>query len=208
MEGHRTETHLNNELIMLSDIMKQVKTNFESFIVIGVLIIAISLIDSSLPGLPLMLETQWDNVFASNDATTNLQFSYTKLGVLSGGFQRISYNSETGTLDLSNTSASSTITETGKISSSQQTSQSQSNKQLTETDELSLLDTIIKNGFFEANSVYPPSTTANQEDYILHVLAISVDGKTHTVLWTDSSSNIPAGISTMAQTIENMASNK
>jgi hypothetical protein len=186
--------------------MKQVKTNFESFIVIGVLIIAISLIGSSLPGLPLMLEVQWDNVFAQ--ATTNLQFSYTKLGVLSGGFQRISYNSETRTLDLSNTSASSTITETGKISSSQQTSQSQSNKQLTETDELNLLDTITKNGFFEANSVYPPSKTANQEDYILHVLAISVDGKTHTVLWTDSSSNVPAGISSMAQTIENMASNK
>lgn len=67
---------------------------------------------------------------------------------------------------------------------------------------------ITKNEFFEANSMYPPSTTASPEDYILHVLAISVDGKTHTVLWTDSSSNIPAGISTMAQTIENMASNK
>src|ERR687893_16385 len=134
--------------------MKQVKTNFESFIVIGVLIIAISLIGSSLPGLPLMLEVHWDNVFAhaSNDAT--------------------------------------------------------SNKQLTETDELNLLDTITKNGFFEANSVYPPSTTANQEDYILHVLAISVDGKTHTVLWTDSSSNVPAGISSIAQRIENMASSK
>ncbi len=51
--------------------------------------------------------------------------------------------------------------------------------------------------------MYPPSTTANQEDYILHVLAISVDGKMH----TDSSSNVPAGISSMAQTIENMASN-
>ena len=43
---------------------------------------------------------------------------------------------------------------------------------------------------------------------ILHVLAISVDGKTHTVLWTDSSSNVPAGISSIAQTIENMAFNK
>ena len=191
---------------MLRMIVKLTKTNFESFIVIGVLIMAIALIGSSFPNLPIMVDVQ-DKVFAqaSNDATTNLQFSYTKLGVLSGGFQRISYNSETRTLDLSNTSASSTITETGKISSSQQTSQSQSNKQLTETDELNLLDTITKNGFFEANSVYPPSTTANQEDYILHVLAISVDGKTHTVLWTDSSSNVPAGISSMAQTIENMA---
>jgi hypothetical protein len=61
---------------------------------------------------------------------------------------------------------------------------------------------------FEANNVYPPSIAANQKDYLLHVLAISVDGKMHTVLWTDSPSNVPAGISSMAQTIENMASNK
>ncbi len=189
---------------MLRMIVKLTRTNFESFIVIGVLIMAIPLIGSSLPDFPIMLEVQ---VFAqaSNDATTtNLQFSYTKLGVLSGAFQRISYNSETRTLGLSNTSASSTITETGKILSSQQASQSPSNKQLTETDERNLLDTIARNGFFETNSVYPPSTTANQKGYILHVLAISADGKMHTVLWTDSSSNVPAGISSMAQSIENM----
>jgi hypothetical protein len=62
--------------------------------------------------------------------------SFIVMGVFSGAFQRISYNPETKTLGLSNASASSTITETGKISSSQQTSQSHSNKQLTETDEL------------------------------------------------------------------------
>src|ERR671914_1564685 len=189
--------------------MKQTKTNFESLIVIGVLIMVISLIGSS--ALPIMHEVRWeDKVFAqtSNDATPNLQFSYTKLGVLSGAYQRISYNSETRTLGLSNTSASSTISETGKILSSQQASQSQSNKQLSETDERNLVDTIIKNGFFEANSVYPPSTNANQKDYLLHVLAISANGKMHTVLWTDSSSNVPAGISSLAQTIENTASNK
>jgi hypothetical protein len=56
--------------------------------------------------------------------------------------------------------------------------------------------------------VYPPSTNANQKDYLLHVLAISANGKMHTVLWTDSSSNVPAGISSLAQTIENTASNK
>jgi hypothetical protein len=190
--------------------VKQTKINFESFIVIGVLIMAIALIGSSSPSLPMMLDIQRDKVFAqpSNDATTNLQFSYTKLGVLSGAFQRISYNSETRTLGLSNISASSTVTETGKISSTQQASQSQSNKQLTETDERNLLDTITRNGFFEANSVYPPSTAADQKDYILHVLAISLDGTMHTVLWTDSSSNVPAGISSMAQTIENMASDE
>jgi hypothetical protein len=192
-------------------IVKLTKTNFESFIVIGVLMMAIALIGSSSPTLPMMLDVQWDKIFAqaSNDATTtNLQFSYTKLGVLSGAFQRISYNSETKTLGLSNTSASSTIAETGKISSSQQASQSQSNKLLDETDERNLLDTITRNGFFEANSMYPPIAAASQEDYILHVLAISADDKMHTVLWTDSSSNVPAGISSMAKTIENMATNK
>jgi hypothetical protein len=152
-------------------IVKLTKTGFESFIVIGVLIMATPLIGSSFLELPVMLDVQWDKVFvqASNDATsTNLQFSYTKLGVLNGAYQRISYNSETRTLGLSNTSASSTIAETGKILSSQQASQSQSNKQLTKTDEGNLLGTIIKNGFFEANSVYPPSPAANQGDYILH----------------------------------------
>src|ERR671914_276158 len=191
--------------------MKQTKTNFELLIVIGVLIMVISLIGSSFTALPIMHEVRWeDKVFAqtSNEATPNLQFSYTKLGVLSGAYQRISYNSETKTLGLSNTSSSSTIAETGKILSSQQASQSQSNKQLSETDERNLVDTIIKNGFFEANSVYPPSTNANQKDYLLHVLAISANGKMHTVLWTDSSSNVPAGISSLAQTIENTASNK
>src|SRR5215203_2007645 len=194
---------------MLRMTMKQTKTNFESFIVIGVVIMATSLIGSSVPGLPIKFEVRWDELFvqASNDSTTNLQFSYTKLGVLSGGFQRISYNSETKTLGLSNISASSTIAETGKISS-QQASQSQSNKQLTETDERNLLDAIAKNGFFEANGVYPPSSTANQEDYILHVLSISMDDRMHTVLWADSSGNVPAGISSIAQTIENMASDK
>ncbi|HKG89310.1 MAG TPA: hypothetical protein VKA95_13375 [Nitrososphaeraceae archaeon] len=192
---------------MLRMIVKLTKTNFESFIVIGVLIMAIALIGSSFPNL---VDVQWDKVFAqaSNDATTtNLQFSYTKLGVLNGAYQRISYNSETRTLGLSNTSASSTISETGKILSSQQASQSQSNRQLSETDERNLLDTITRNGFFEANSVYPPITTANQKDYLLHVLAVSVNGKMHTVLWTDSSNNVPAGISSVAQTIENMAFN-
>ena len=61
-------------------IVKLTKTNFESFIVIGVLMMAIPLIGSFFPDLLIMLEVQWDKVFAqaSNDATTtSLQFSYT-----------------------------------------------------------------------------------------------------------------------------------
>jgi hypothetical protein len=37
-------------------------TNFESFIVIGVLIMATPLIGSSFPDLAIMLDVQWDNV--------------------------------------------------------------------------------------------------------------------------------------------------
>jgi hypothetical protein len=55
-------------------VVKLARTNFESFIVIGVLIMAIPLIGSSLPDFPIMLEIQWDKVFAqaSNDATTTI----------------------------------------------------------------------------------------------------------------------------------------
>lgn len=92
------------------------------------------MIGGSFPGLPIMLG---DNVLAqsSTEATANLQFSYTKLGVLSGGIQRISFNSETKALELRNISSSSTLAEAGEMSSSQQASQSQSNMQLTQTDE-------------------------------------------------------------------------
>jgi hypothetical protein len=33
-----------------------------------------------------------------------------------------------------------------------------------------------------------------------------MDGKTYTVLWTDTSSDVPVGLTSVAQTIENLAS--
>lgn len=188
---------------MLRVTVKQTKTNFESFIVIGVLITALSLDSNSFPDILIMLGVHNDEVFAqtSDDTTTNLEVSYTELGVLSGSFQRITYNSETKTLGLNNISASSSIADSGKISS-QQASQSQSNKQLSETDERNLRDIITTSGFFEANSVYPPST----QDYTLHILGIVMDGKMHTVLWTDTSTDVLVGLTSVAQAIENIAS--
>jgi hypothetical protein len=57
--------------------MKQTRTNFESFIVIGgVLIMVITLIGSSFTALPITHEIRGeDKVFAqtSNDTTPNLQ---------------------------------------------------------------------------------------------------------------------------------------
>ena len=187
--------------------MKRSKATFGLFI-IGMLITAVSSAGNSFPGILIMLEVHNEEVFAqtSNDATTNLEFSYIELRVLSGSFQRITYNSETKTLGLNNISASSSISDTGRILSSQQASQSQSNKQLSETDERNLQDIITKSGFFQANSVYPPSTTANQQDYTLHILSVVMDGKTYTVLWTDTSSDVPVGLTSVAQAIENLAS--
>jgi hypothetical protein len=46
--------------------VKQTKTNLGSFIVIGVLIMAIALIGSSSPGLPMMLDlTLGQDVYSS-----------------------------------------------------------------------------------------------------------------------------------------------
>jgi hypothetical protein len=166
------------------------------------LLTAISLDSSSFPDILIILGVHNDEVFAqmSGDATTNLEVSYTELGVLSGSFQRITYNSETKTLGLNNISASSSIL--GKILSSQQASQSQSNKQLSEMDERNLRDIITTSGFFQANSIYPPST----QNYTLHILGVVMDGETHTVLWTDTSTDVPVGLTSVAQAIENMAS--
>jgi hypothetical protein len=183
--------------------MKRNKADFGLFIM-GMLITAVSLDSSSFPGILIMLEVHNDEVFAqtSDDSTTNLEVSYTELGVLSGSFQRITYSSETRTLGLNNISASSSIADSGKILSSQQASQSQSNKQLSEIDERNLRDIITTSGFFQANSLYPPST----QNYTLHILGIVMDGETHTVLWTDTSTDVPVGLTSVAQAIENMAS--
>lgn len=65
----------------------------------------------------------------------------------------------------------------------------------------------MKDGFFAANSLYLPiTTTANQEDYTLYVLAIIMESKITPSYGQNSSRNVPVGISSLAQTIENMAS--
>ena len=131
-----------------------------------------------------------------------LRLGYTKVGVLGGIYQRISYDSETKTAALSNLSAAIRNTESG-ISISQQASQSQSNRKLSESDENSLKQMIQGNRFFEANNIYPPNPGGSQ-DYVLHVLSIMMNNKTHTVLWSAISDNVPAGVVTTAQEIERL----
>ena len=138
-----------------------------------------------------------------SSADTGLQFAYTKVGVLGGLYQRVSYDSEAKSLALSSLSAAIKNTESG-ISSSQQASQSQSNKKLSESEENNLKQTINASGFFGANAVYPPNET-NSPNYMLNILSIKLDNRTHTVLWSDTSSNVPSGTVYLAQAIEKLA---
>jgi hypothetical protein len=64
-------------------------------------------------------------IIVSNNITT---LYITKLGVLGGIYQRISYDLETNVLSLSNISAAAGVTDSGGSFSSQQASQSQFNK--------------------------------------------------------------------------------
>ena len=139
----------------------------------------------------------------ASSADTGLQFAYSKIGVLGGLYQRVSYDSETKSLALSGLAAEVKNTDSG-ISSSQQSSQSQSNKKLSESEENNARQMINTNGFFQANSVYPPDDTKSQ-NYMLHILSIKLDNRTHTVLWSDTSINVPSGIVSLAQAIEKLA---
>jgi hypothetical protein len=138
-----------------------------------------------------------------------LKLAYTKLGVMNGAYQQILYDSGTNSLGMTNTSAKSTTeSESGEIrmSSSQDVSQSQSNKKLSETDQANLREGITNSGLFEAKDVYPPNPSGTQ-DYILNVLSITMDNRPRTVIWTSTSENIPGSLTSIANTIESLASN-
>jgi hypothetical protein len=137
-----------------------------------------------------------------------LKLAYTKLGVVNGAYQQILYDSGTNSLGMTNTSAKSTAeSESGetKMSSSQDVSQSQSNKKLSETDQANLRVGITNSGLFEAKDVYPPNPAGTQ-DYILNALSVTMDNRPRTVIWTSTSENVPASLTSIANTIESLAS--
>jgi hypothetical protein len=137
-----------------------------------------------------------------------LRLAFTKLGVMNGAYQQILYDSGTNSLGLTNTSAKTTAeSESGELrmSSSQDVSQSQSNKKLSETDRANLREGITNSGLFEAEDVYPPNPAGTQ-DYILNVLSVTMDNRPRTVIWTSTSENVPASLTSIANTIEILAS--
>jgi hypothetical protein len=138
----------------------------------------------------------------SSDA--GFKFAYTKLGILGGIYQLISYDSATDALTLRSSAAAIPQESNGQSNIQLNT---QSSGQLSESEKNSLKQLINDNGFFEANSFYPPSTKGAQNYTLLHVLSITIDNKLHTVLWTDASNNVPAGLLSIVQAIERHQAN-
>jgi hypothetical protein len=140
---------------------------------------------------------------SSSDA--DLKFAYTKLGVLGGIYQLISYDSTTDTLTLRSTAAA--MPQESNTQSNFQNFQNSQSRQLSESEKNNLKQLVDDNGFFEANSFYPPSTKGAQNYTSLYVLSITMDNRLHTVLWTDASNNVPAGLLSVAQAIERHQAN-
>lgn len=112
-------------------------------------------------------------------------------------------------LSITNTSTTTRATNSDDsgISSSQRASQSQSNRnnELSDSNKSNLTQLINASAFFQAKNVYPPDASGPQ-DYTLNILSITMDNVSRTVLWSDTSSNVPVGISRIAQTLQEIAS--
>lgn len=155
-------------------------------------------VPSSITTFAQMSNLSLNQPGSSSDA--GLKFAYTKLGVLGGIYQLVSYDSTTDVLTLRSSAAAIP-------QESNNQSNTQSSGQLSESEKNNLKQLINDNGFFEANSFYPPSTKGAQNYTLLYVLSITVDNSLHTVLWTDASNNVPAGLLSIVQAIERHQAN-
>jgi hypothetical protein len=64
---------------------------------------------------------------------------------------------------------------------------------------------IVHNRFFQTDVLYVPNLAGHQ-NYTLMVLAVNLDCKSHTTIWTDISENIPGGLSSIVKGVEEIAS--
>lgn len=137
----------------------------------------------------------------------DFRLSYSKLAVSNGSYIRILYDSKTSSLRLTNISTTSNDDERGRLSLSQQLSQHQSNKQISDSDSSDLRRMINNSAFFQSDSTYPPSNKSAKDSYdAVYVLTIDVDDNLHTVIWTDDSENTPVTLMSIAKTIEKIYS--
>ena len=149
------------------------------------------------------------NLKESSTLIQFFKFAYTKLAVVGGTYQQILYDSVTRLLVLTKVSASSiprTPEEKAtKIRSKQTQSQAQASKKISESNIEKLVQIIVHNRFFQTDAFYIPDPGGPQ-NYTLMVLAVNLDGKSHTIIWTDASENVPTGLSSIVNGIEEMAS--
>ena len=130
------------------------------------------------------------------------------MAALGGFYQRILYDSATNALSLTKISASSTIgtqRQKGKNKSKQNQSVSQSNKKIDDTEREKIVQSLMRNEYFQTSIFYPPDFTESHE-HILTILAVNLDGRLHTVIWTDTSGNLPTGLQSIVEAIQKIAS--
>jgi hypothetical protein len=75
-----------------------------------------------------------------------------------------------------------------------------SQKTIPETDKQELKEAIIQNNFFESKADYPPEKE-DDPSLIAYSLAITMDDKTHTSAWTNTSRETPDGIAKIVDAI-------
>jgi hypothetical protein len=93
------------------------------------------------------------------------------MGVRGGEYEKTLYDSATNSLAITNILASSTLRTPGaktEMRAKQTQSQAQLSKKISDSDKEKLVQTIIRNGFFQADVFYSPDPTWLQ-DYTLMV---------------------------------------
>lgn len=161
---------------------------------------------SSLTSITLSSVSSSSSSSLASDSD-DFRLSYSKLAVSNGSYIRILYDSKTSSLRLTNISTTNNDDERGRLSLSQQLSQHQSNKQISDSDSSDLRHMIENSSFFQSDSAYPPSNKSAKDSYdAVYVLTIDMGDNLHTVIWTDDSENIPVTLMSIAKTIEKIYS--
>jgi len=123
-----------------------------------------------------------------NDNSNNFSFKYTESGGLTSRYLLISFDSNTNTL-----SSSTDISGTNL-----------SQKTVPDSDKQELKDSIMQNNFFECKADYPPEKE-DDPSLVAYSLAITIDDKTHTTAWTNTSRERPDSISNIVAAIRKIA---
>ena len=128
-----------------------------------------------------------NTITGKEDSLSNADFSfkYTESGGLTARYLLISYDSKTNIL------ASST-----DISGS-----NTSQKPLSDADKVDLKNTITESEFFKTKIDYPPEKE-DDPSLVSFNLTATIQDKTHTTAWTNTSKEIPDGITKIVDEIK------